>query len=274
MLTSIRAELIKQTRRPANWLLLAIAAVLTLTFAYAIPYAGLSSGPSGAPGSGRGLPSMLPEAFVGNALGGVPIFVGALALVFGVLVAGSEYGFQTWKTVLAQRPSRFTAYGSKLAVVAIANLIGVLTLFAAAAGGSAAVAALEGAPMNWPSAGDIVLGMGVGWLVMTMWGACGALLGIAFRSVALPIGLGLVWMLAIQNLLASIAAPALEFVGELQKVLPGPNTGALAAAMGAASETPGVDALVGSGHATIVVAGYLVAFCALGGWLMHRRDIL
>jgi uncharacterized protein (TIGR03382 family) len=29
----------------------------------------------------------------------------------------------------------------------------------------------------------------------------------------------------------------------------------------------------GSGQATAVPAGYLVAFGVLGGWLLHRRDI-
>lgn len=101
MLTSVRAELTKQALRPAGWLLLAIAALLTLTFAYVIPYAGYTGTTSGGPGTGRGLASMLPAEFAGSALGGTPVFVGALALIFGVLVAGSEYGFETWKTVLA-----------------------------------------------------------------------------------------------------------------------------------------------------------------------------
>jgi type IV secretory pathway VirB2 component (pilin) len=104
-----------------------------------------------------------------------------------------------------------------------------------------------------------------------MWGALGVLLAIGLRSVALPIGLGLVWLLAVQNLLASIAAPLLDWVAQLQKALPGPNAGALAAAFGASA--PGVGPIVGSGQATAVLAGYLIAFGVLGGWLLHRRDI-
>jgi ABC-2 type transport system permease protein len=263
MLTSIRAELLKQAYRPSNWLLLATGAALTLTFAYVVPYAG-----------GRGLATMLPHAFVGTVLGGLPVFVGALAMIFGVLVAGSEYGFETWKTVLAQRPSRVTVYGAKLVAVAAGALAGVLTLFALAATASVIVATAEGAPVSWPAPLDIATGAGAGWLVATMWGSLGMLLGIALRSVALPIGLGLVWLLAVQNLLASIAAPLLHWVADLQKVLPGPNAGALAAVFGASTDTPGVSAIVGSGHATAVVVGYLLAFCVAGGWLLHRRDIV
>src|SRR5262245_37149227 len=101
MLDNVRAELTKALRRPAIWLLFAIACVLAITFSYLIPYAGLSGTVDGPPGSSRGLASMLPAAFVGNSIGGMPIFVGSLALIFGVLVAGTEYAAATWKTVLA-----------------------------------------------------------------------------------------------------------------------------------------------------------------------------
>ena len=271
MLRDICAELLKQSRRPAGWLLLTVAVVLSLTFGYVIPYAGLSGATSGGPGAGRGLSAMLPEAFVGSALGGLPIFIGALALIFGVLVAGSEYGYGTWKTVLVQRPSRISVYGAKLATVAVATLIGILALFAATASASAIIASLEGTSSTWPGFTDILLGLGAGWLVATMWGTLGVLLAIGLRSVALPIGLGLVWLLAVQNLLASVAAPLLSWVASLQKALPGPNAGALAASFGASA--PGVEQIVGSGQATAVIAAYLLAFGAAGGWLLQRRDI-
>jgi ABC-2 type transport system permease protein len=274
MMSSIRAELIKQVHRPSTWLLLVTAVLLSLTFGYVIPYAGYSGAASGAPNADRGLAAMLPSEFIGTAIGGLPVFVGALGLILGVLVAGSEYGFETWKTVLAQRPSRVTAYGAKLVAVAGGTLGAVLSLFAVTAIASAVVATLEAQPMAWPSASEIAAGAAVGWLVDMMWASLGVLLGIALRSVALPIGLGLVWMLAVQNLLAGIAAPLLDWVAELQKVLPGPNAGALVAAHGANSGTPGVSAIVGSGHATIVLVGYLLAFSVAGGWLLHRRDIL
>ncbi|MFC0110854.1 hypothetical protein [Kibdelosporangium aridum] len=98
------------------------------------------------------------------------------------------------------------------------------------------------------------------------------MLGIVFRGVAMPIGLGLVWMLAIQNLLSSIAAPLLGWVGDMQKGLPGPNAGALVASL-IGSGPPGVDPIVGGGQATVVIVAYLLAFSVVGGWLLQRRDI-
>jgi hypothetical protein len=94
------------------------------------------------------------------------------------------------------------------------------------------------------------------------------------RGVALPVGLGLVWLLAVQNLLALIAAPLLDWVADAQKGLPGPNAGSLVAALGAGPETPGVEALVGGGQAAVVLSAYLLVFAAAGGAILRRRDIL
>jgi ABC-type transport system involved in multi-copper enzyme maturation permease subunit len=271
---SVRAELTKLVRRPAIWLLLAVAVGLSLIFTYLVPYAGLSGAAKAAPNSGRGLAAIVPGQLVGNSLGGLPVFLGAIALILGVLATGGEYGWGTWKTVLSQGPSRLGVYGAKLAALAVATLTGTLAIFAAGAMTSAAIASAEGAPITWPAAGDVVVGIAAGWLIAMMWACLGALLAVALRGVALPIGLGLVWMLAVQNLLASIAAPLLAWVADLQKALPGPNAGSLVAALGSRTDTPGVADLVPPGQAAGVVAAYLVAFAALSGLLLRRRDIL
>ena len=104
--------------------------------------------------------------------------------------------------------------------------------------------------------------------------AIGLVLGAALLALALPVGLGLVWLLAVQNLLALIAAPLLSSVAQMQKALPGPNAGSVVAALGASADTPGVEALVGGGQAVLVVGAYLLVFAALGGFLLRRRDIL
>ncbi|HEX7744721.1 MAG TPA: ABC transporter permease [Micromonosporaceae bacterium] len=270
---SFPAELIKTVRRPASWLLLAVAVVLSLTFTYLIPYAGYAGGTDG-PRADRGLAAMLPAELVGNSLAGLPVFMGAIVLIFGVLTVGSEYGWGTWKTVLTQGPSRLAVLGGKLLTLAVGALVFVLAVFAAGAIASAVIAAVEAQPANWPSAGDLLLGVAGGWLVAAMWATLGGLLAVLMRGVALPVGLGLVFMLAVQNLLASIAAPLLDWVAQAQKGMPGPNTGSLVAALGAPADTPGVEAVVGGGQAALVVAGYLVAFAALTAAYLRARDIL
>lgn len=273
MRDDIRAETLKLVRRPAVWALLAIALGLSLTFTYLIPYAGYASG-TGGPTADRGLTTLLPDRLVGNSISGLPVFLGALMLILGVLAVGSEYAWGTWKTVLTQDPSRPRVYAAKLITTSLAALTGVLAVFAAGAVASLTVALAEDRPVHWPGAADLLTGIGAGWLIAAMWTVLGALLGIALRGVALPVGLGLVWLLAVQNLLALIAAPLLDWVAQLQKALPGPNAGSVVAALGGGADTPGVEALVGGTQAALVVAAYLLGFAALGGALLHRRDIL
>ncbi|MFR9675219.1 ABC transporter permease subunit [Streptomyces sp. TR06-5] len=264
----------KLVRRPAHWALLAVAVALGLTFGYFIPLAGVTGAAQGVPNSERGLDAILPGELVGNSLGGLPVFLGAILLVLGALAIGGEYGWGTWKTVLTQNPSRLAVLGGKLAALAAAALGFVVTLFVTGAVTSAAIAAAEGEPIAWPSAADLVVGLGAGWLIALMWAALGALLAVALRGLALPIGLGLVWVLVVQNLVISLAAPLLGWVDAARLWLPGDNAGSLAASLGAQADTPGVAELAGSGRATLMVAAYACVFAGLAAWLLRRRDVL
>ncbi|MDW5324039.1 ABC transporter permease [Plantactinospora sp. KLBMP9567] len=273
MWASCRAEAIKMVRRPGTWLLLAVAAVLSLVFTYFVPYAAYADGSAGVL-SDRALDALLPARLVGNSIGGLPVFVGAICLILAVLTVGAEYAWGTWKTLLTQGPSRLSVYLGKLLVLAAATLALVLTLFGVGALTSLLIAVAESQPVHWPAVGDLAVGIGGGWLISMVWAGFGVLLAVLLRGVALPIGLGLVWLLAVQNLLAAVAAPILDWVAELQKGLPGPNAGALAAALGASADAPGVGAVVGGGQAAVVLAGYLLGFVLLAGAYLHRRDIL
>ncbi|MFI5896224.1 ABC transporter permease [Actinoplanes sp. NPDC051513] len=271
---NVTAELFKLVKRPANWLLLAVALVLGLLFTYVIPYAGYRGG-TGGPTADRGLAAVVPAQLVGNSVAGLPVFLGAILVILGVLAVGSEYGWDTWKTVLTLGPSRLAVYAGKLAALAVAALAFVVALFAAGAGASLVIAAVEDQPMAWPSIGELAAGLGGGWLIAAMWTAFGVVLAVLLRGVALALGLGLVWLLAVQNLLAGLAAPLVDWIAQAQKGLPGPNAGALAAALGSSPDTPGVDATVGGGgQAALIVAAYLVGFLAAGALVLRRRDIL
>lgn len=112
---------------------------------------------------------------VAYTIGGFPIFAGALALVLGAQLSALVTILLGW----------------------------VLAIFSACALAGVAVALAEGAPMAWPIAQQLVEGLAAGWLVLLAWGLAGALLATLFRGVALPIGLGVVWILGIETLLAA-----------------------------------------------------------------------
>ncbi|EST37878.1 hypothetical protein N566_10705, partial [Streptomycetaceae bacterium MP113-05] len=145
------AELFKLVRRPGNWTLLAVAVALSLTFGYLLPLAGISGAAEGAPNSERGLEAILPARLVGNSLGGLPVFLGAILLVLGALAVGGEYGWGTWKTVLAQNPSRLTVLGGKLGALAVAALGFVAVMFATGAAASGIIALTKGGAADWPA---------------------------------------------------------------------------------------------------------------------------
>ena len=106
----------------------------------------------------------------------------------GALVAGSEYGWGTLKTILTQRPGRSAVLAGKLLAIVTAILVVVVGVFALNALWSWVIAATEDRAADWPSALELAKGIGAGWLVLGTWSLVGAALGILFRSTSLAIG--------------------------------------------------------------------------------------
>jgi ABC-2 type transport system permease protein len=278
---SYRAELLKLRKWPAMWILAAVLLVLSQVFGYVIPYVAYRSG--GGSGFAAGetpaqlLADLLPGRLVPNTLGGFPLFAGAIALIIGALVAASEYGWGTLKTILAQRPRRRSLLAGKLLSMATAILVLVLTVFAVNALWSWVIAATEGMPTDWPSVLDLGRGIGAGWLILGMWSLLGALLGIVFRSTSLAVGLGLVWALAVENLVRGFAG-VLGFLDAFQRGLPGVNAGSLVAALGAATldqpgGTPGVTAVVSGPQALVVLGAYVVVLTLVAVVTLQHQDV-
>jgi ABC-2 type transport system permease protein len=268
---SLRGELLVLRKRASTRILLAIWATLALVFAYAVPYAQYLNGARQA-----SLADVLPENLVGTLMGGFPFFGGVLALILGVLGFGSEYGWGTLKTLLVQGPRRLTVLTGQLLALLVVLAGTVVATFLVTALGSWAIAAGESAAVDWPTLGELVRGIGGGLLIAGAWGAMGMFLGTALRGTALPIGLGLVWILAIESLVVNVAAPLLHLFDVGQAVLPGVNAGSLVAALAgpdAVLRTPGVAAIVDGTQAAWALTGFLVLFAALTGLLLVRRDV-
>ncbi len=276
----VRAELSKISRRPAAWVLLTAAVVLNLTFSYLIPYLAYRGGGSSDRLAGASpeqiLASVMPHSLVLNTIGGYPIFAGALALAFGALVLGGEHTWGTVKTLFSQGPSRAKVLVAQWASIALAVGVGVVLMFGISAGASAALALAEGQPLTWPTAGELLKGAGAGWLVLTMWATLGGVLGWLLRGVALPIGLGIVWALGLENLISAMAGSLLSSLQPLRDALPGVNAGSLVAAVSSARATeapPGVTATVGGGRALLTLSAYVLVGVAAIVLTGRRRDV-
>jgi ABC-2 type transport system permease protein len=282
MIASFSAELLKLRKRPATWILLGVVLGLTQLFGYVLPYSSWLTSDQNFRTQGLDpqavLAGTLPGELVPTSLGGFPVFAGALALILGALATGSEYGWGTMQTALTQRPSRLAVHGGKLAALAASTLAIVLATFALNATVASVIATVESRPLDFPSLAELAKGVGSGWLILGMWCGLGALLGFAFRGVALPIGLGVVWVLGVENLVSAVADSLLTGLRPLRDVLPGVNAGSLvwSLAPGGGSSgqaPPGVVDAVTGGRATLSLALYVAAFAVAAALLVRRRDV-
>jgi ABC-type transport system involved in multi-copper enzyme maturation permease subunit len=119
MTRMITAELLVLRKRAATWILLGLWTLLSVFFAYVIPYA---LDPEDSVG---GLNELLPQSLAATLIAGFPFFGGVFALMLGVFAIGSEYGWDTLKTLFTQGPGRLRVLAAKWA--ALGALLGVLT---------------------------------------------------------------------------------------------------------------------------------------------------
>jgi ABC-2 type transport system permease protein len=273
MSRNVTAELLILRKRAATWILLGIWTFLGIFFAYVIPYA---LDPEDSAG---GIDRFLPESFAANLLAGFPFFGGVFALMLGVFALGSEYGWDTLKTLFTQRPSRLRVLAAKLTALGVVLIPFVLAIFAAGAAASYVIAQIEDAPVNWPSASLLVRAIAGGWLILAVWAALGVLLGVLTRGTSLAIGIGILYALVIEGLLSAFA-DSVSVLEPLTNVFLRANGYSLAAALGASVETIGSSGpgsysgpFVGSAQALAVLVALIAGFAALSGFLLRHRDV-
>ncbi|UYM06186.1 ABC transporter permease [Solicola gregarius] len=276
----MRAELFKLRKRPAVWTLLAAAIVLNQIFGYVVPYMSYTSGDEngfiGDVPSSAILAGMMPDQINTNTLGAFPVFAGALALVLGAIMFGGEHGFGTVKTLLTQRPGRATTVAGQLGALLVALAIGVAVLYVLGLASSVGVGLAEGVDFAWPSALSLIAGYAAGVLIMMMWAVLGAMLGATMRSVALPIGLGVVWVLGVELLISSMAE-TLTGLEPIREILPGVNAGSVVSQWlteGLGEAPPGVESVVPVDQGLVVLALYVVVGAAITLFITKRRDVV
>jgi len=273
MTRQVIAELLILRKRAATWILLGIWTLLGVFFAYVVPYA---LDPADATG---GVRQFLPESLAGTLIEGFPFFGGVFALMLGVFALGSEYTWDTLKTLFTQRPGRLRVFAAKLAALSIVLVPFVLALFAAGAVASLVIAQIEGAPASFPSAWLLLRAIAAGWLILASWAALGVLLGVLTRGTSLAIGLGILYALVIEGLLSAFA-DTVSVLEPLTQVFLRANGYSLAAALGAPvdaieSNGPGsyTGPIVGSAQALAALLATAAALAGLAAFALRRRDV-
>lgn len=279
LLAATRGEMLRVRRWPAVWLIVAAWLALNAFFAYIFNYITYTSGDTGFGNAGQSraelLASLLPGAVPDSLPQGMPLFGGALMMVLGAIVAGSGYGWGTWKTVFTQGPSRSRAVlGSVLAMTSIVVVV-VLAALASDLALALGIAGLESQAVVWPGIGATLHAVGVGPLVLEMWALAGFFLGTVARGPAVSVGLGLVWALVIENLLRGVGG-SISAIATLTHFLPGTAAGSLVGQLvgvGGPDTTPGLLDTLGSGRALATVVAWMVVLPLLSLWLVRRRDV-
>ena len=284
MWAAFRGELFKVVRRPGVWVLLILLLALALLLGYVVTYLFDTYGSSAA---SQGLPqgtkladfkvALYPENFIKDTFSTWGALGGVFALIVGVLVQGSEYGWSTMKTLYTQRYGRLTMLFGKVAALGLVVLVMVVALFAVDAAASTGVALLDGKPIVFPAASVIVKAIVASFLIFGFWAMFGFGLATIFRQSAMAIGLGLAYALVVELLIFSLLRGfGGKIVQQIEQWFPIANTGYLASAFGEikfkgipATPAPYADAT----HAVLMLLLYVAVFTAISAWLSRTRDI-
>lgn len=240
MWASFRAEWLKLRKRRAVQVLVLLLVGGTFGLGYGLSFWLYQGAQDGVTALGNiadlELLNLLPGG-IAQQLVSLPFLIGGpLMLILGVLVAGSEYGWGTLKTVLTRRPGRIAVYGGKVLVLVVVVTGIVLVFFALAAAASMLVAQREGdvarqasAPaiaalinqvvpfdqafgdrhgaaiaealprfLQWPPAREVGTALGAAWLSLLLHAVLGLFLATITRGTAFAIGLGLAWLLVVE----------------------------------------------------------------------------
>lgn len=281
MIETFRAEWLKTTRRPALWILLGILLSVLVFFVYLPGWWFFAHGPHGLLPAGTDVQQLkaeyYPRLIVPHFLSTMPSLMGAACLSLGVLSLGSDYAWGTIHTITSLPPGRLVSLAGRLTVLAAVVLGLDVFLWVVAWAVAMTLAGIDQASATGPPLQQMIAAVATTWLIGSMWCSFGVMLAAAFRQSVVPLAVGLLYLLVIEglvfNLLGSMGG---DLVRELEKLLPGPNAGALIGAFGHGYVPAGVQvptALVGPWHAAEAVAAYLLLFCTVTAYLVRRRDL-
>ena len=272
----IGAEIRLLLKRTSTWVLLGIWLAMSITFSYILPYIVYRSGSTS--DFGEDFDSMLPGQLLDSVGSGLPFFGGSIVLILGVISVGSEFGWGMWKTLFTQRPGRGRVFAAKMAALGVMVIPFILSILILAAAASGIIAAVEGAPMDWPGPAAIAQGLLGGWVILAVWTAAGVMLATVTQGTGVAIGIGILWALVIEGLIG-VFAGGISWLGWLVDLLLRSNGYSLMRAMfeGAQGQDQGPGSFAGpyvSGtQAMLVLLGYLVLFLGIPYLLFRRRDI-
>lgn len=276
MVSSFSAELLKLRKRPAVWILLGVFLAAFVLFGYFFTYIFTVSGGGNVPQEiqDQALQGLLPENVISTTLSQFVGFGSAIVLILGALSAGNEYGWDTLKTVLARPQSRLGFFSGKLLALLVVLAVFTVVVFVAGALSSYVVASLEDAAVEWPAVWEFVKAAGAGLFILAVFTAMGFVLATLLKGVGLAIGIGLVYLLVLENIFIGLQSQSDTFQ-TITKALPVRNAIDLTRSFGELAQVGAPQQLevVDPGQAVLVLGAYLVAFVGISLSIFRARDV-
>ena len=217
MSRAFRAEWVK-LRRPRF-----LFGVLTVMAGFAalstiLLITGVISGEDDGPFERAGLVDLAAADGVAQGLGLAANFLSVVAMVVAAWKVAAEFGDGTIRNLVIRQPHRGRLAAGKVGALCSLLLIGVLAATAVSVALSFALAPTNDIDTAAWTTSDGLAAVISGVVNMSLtvlgWGLLGAALGLAVGSSAMAIGIGLAWMLPVENLLALA-------LGDNGKYLPG-----------------------------------------------------
>jgi ABC-2 type transport system permease protein len=282
ILAAIRAEWFKLVRRRALWVTIGLMVVLAVGIEYLLVYVVATHTPARAGGEARvalagARTALYPASVIKKSVANVSSLIGIFALIVGVLAQGSEYSWGTVKTAWIQLPGRISIVAGQLASLAVFSLIMALGLIAVDSLASFLIGALDAQASSWPSALDFLKGIGAAWLILYFLTVLGFGLATLFKQSALAIGLGLAYVLVVENLVFSLLANLGDPWDQIQQWFPISNAGYLQDSFGKVNSAVTVTiksaAPASATHAVIVLALWVIGIAVVSAGLVRVRDV-
>ena len=262
----------KLARRPASWITFGVLAVLLVVILLAV------SGASRLPEQNDGGPEFdplilvtFPGAYL-QILGFVLGLGGLFAVIFGAAVAGSEWNWGTFKSVVARGESRTVYVLATFAASLVVIAVGLLVTYLIGIAGGALAASLAGVSLSGmgdaTALGDLPELVARGMVGISAQAALGFAVATLARSQLAGIGVGIA--------LYFVGSFALIFLPQVVKYLPfqlansALDIGGLSVGGGGLAETARVE----PDAALLLLAVWFVGSLAVAAGFSERAEIL
>jgi len=281
IIAAVRAEWFKLVRRRALWVTIGLMLVLAVGIEYLLVYVVATHPPARAAGAGVALAAaknaLYPASVIKKSVANVSSLIGIFALIVGVLAQGSEYSWGTVKTAWVQLPGRISIVVGQLTSLAILSLVMALALIAVDSLASFLIGTLDSQSSTWPSALDFLKGIGAAWLILYFLAVLGFGLATLFKQSAMAIGLGLAYVLVIENLVFSLLGNLGDPWNQIQQWFPISNAGYLQDSFGKVNSAVTVTiksaAPASATHAVIVLGLWVIGIAVVSAGVVRVRDV-